>query len=136
MSNGPFYFGVWTGTKAGHYMFGVDGRMLSRAERSVLPWREGEIDCAMQPSADKDDSYNPNRDETQGHAAIHHKDGWTALCMWDRSEDLRGGCNSNFFFEGTFSFDQMVEMSKNSFQKVWDRFKFPVVLVDDPASRP
>jgi hypothetical protein len=73
----------------------------------------------------------PHHEQVQGHAALHQKDGWTAICFWDRSEDKRGGCNSNFFAHGIFTFDEMVQISKEIFPTVWARFNFPVILVQN-----
>ena len=67
--------------------------------------------------------------EIQGHAIIHHRNGWTALALWDRSVDTRGACNSTYFAEGTFTFDEMVDMAKTRFSYRWNKMKFAVVDV-------
>jgi len=40
--------------------------------------------------------------------------------------DERGACNSNYFAEGTFTFEQMVEMAKTRFAHRWNKMKFEV----------
>jgi hypothetical protein len=122
------YFGCWTDTGGGHYLWNTRGDHAGHTERQKLPWDQ--IDGVLQPGCNLHgkDMY-PRRQEIQGHAALHHKEGWTALCFWDRSEDIRGGCNSNFFARGIFNFDEMVQMAKAMFPIVWERFNFPVLLV-------
>lgn len=51
--------------------------------------------------------------------------------QWDRSVDKRGACNSNYFAEGDFTFEQMVTMAKARFAPRWDKMKFEVRLVFD-----
>lgn len=59
---------------------------------------------------------------------IHRRDGWTALSFWDRSIDKRGACNSNYFAEGTFTFEEMVALAKERFPDRWACMKFEVHL--------
>ena len=37
----------------------------------------------------------------QGEAIIHHKNGWTALSLWDSTIDTRPGCSSTYLAKGT-----------------------------------
>lgn len=59
--------------------------------------------------------------EQAGIAKIHHKNGWTAIALWDRSVDTRGGCNSTYFAKGDFSFEEMVKMAKERFSERWKK---------------
>lgn len=63
------------------------------------PWGDSIDGRAMYPSNGR-----------QGHAALHHKDGWTALCINDRSVDSRPGSHSAFLTEGTLTFDAMLAL--------------------------
>ena len=71
-----------------------------------------------------------NGPQEEGLALLHHKGGWTALSFWDRSIDSRGGCSSNFFVHGTFTFDQMCQIAEARFPSVWKRYKFKVRLLE------
>lgn len=129
-----FYFGPWE--RAGHYLHDERGSHIWRErDYPTLPWGD-ETDGGLQPHfedcAKKRSSYNrycncPRGPE--GVALIHHKNGWTALSFWDRSVDTRGACNSTYFAEGTFTFDEMVAMAKGRFAKRWNKMPFQVVDV-------
>ena len=118
------YFGCWTGKGAGHYLWTTLGAHIFPPQE--FPWKG--IDCVLQPGADPDNPYK-RRQEVEGHAALHHLTGWTAICFWDRSEDQRGGCNSNFFAHGTFTFDEMLRLAQAHFPIIMARFKFTISLV-------
>lgn len=113
-----FYFGPWD--EAGHYLFIEGGRSVTDELRGSFPFNEwkGDIDGALQPQDGSQD---------EGVALVHHKDGWTALSFWDRSVDTRPGSNSNYFAEGDFIFNEMVEMAKTRFAERWGKMKFEVV---------
>lgn len=114
-----FYFGPWD--SAGHHLYDENGRSVRN--RGSFPWNEWDsangIDGKLQPETE---GYY----QVEGVAAIHHKDGWTALSFWDRTVDTRYGCNSNYFAEGVFTFDEMVEMAKTRFAARWDKMNFEV----------
>ncbi len=131
MSAAPrmFYFGPWD--QAGHYLHDEHGVTVYRKERlGSFPWDEysGDhgIDGQLQPGCYKRDGHWCKGKETEGEALIHHKAGWTALSFWDRSVDTRGACNSTYFAEGTFSFDEMIAMAKTRFAYRWNKMKFEV----------
>jgi hypothetical protein len=128
-----FYFGPWD--HAGHYFFDERG---SSVREDLVPgfpfgYYAGKIsvDGCLQPGCPKpnDRLRRRTRAEVEGEALLHHIDGWTALCFWDRSVDRRGACNSNYFAEGEFTFEQMVEMAKTRFAYRWNKMKFEVRLV-------
>lgn len=133
MSTRMFYFGPWN--RAGHYLIDERGMSVRDSERGSFPWNEWSsgdrgIDGRLQPWSDGTFGENKryNRQEApEGVALIHHKGGWTALSFWDRSVDTRGGCNSNYFAEGTFTFDEMVAMAKERFAYRWNKQRFQVV---------
>lgn len=122
-----FYFGPWE--RAGHFLWREDGYRASWQEEQALPWAHG-IDGVLQPGCRQDprDGRWNHRGaaEVQGEALVHHKDGWTALSFWDRSVDTRGACNSTYFAEGTFTFEEIVEMARTRFAERWDKMNFTV----------
>lgn len=128
-----FYFGPWD--RAGHYFFDERGRNIDVYKIAGFPFgHRGDrvmVDGRLQPgSPDPNDRLRRRtRPEIEGEALLHHVNGWTALCFWDRSVDKRGACNSNYFAEGNFSFEEMVAMAKTRFAQRWDRMGFEVVLV-------
>ena len=133
-----FYFGPWD--QAGHYLFSEKGRSVyHEEERGTLPWHEmgyggkPTIDGNLQPRGPKPSWHREGPELPQGVAALHHLNGWTALSFWDRSVDTRGACNSTYFAEGTFTFEEMVEMSKTRFSERWNRMKFEVVPMETPC---
>jgi hypothetical protein len=122
-----YYFGCVE--RAGHFMFDIS---LHQAWRhSDCPWNpdKGEVDGKLQPHLPDCNKrvYCRCGSLPQGQALVHHKEGWTALSFWDRSVDSRGGCNSNFFANGTFDFDTMVMLAKHFFPTIWNRYMFEVV---------
>lgn len=128
MSIKMFYFGPWD--RAGHFLVDESGRNVPYQQRGSFPWNEdsGEIgiDCQLQPGCVKRYGRWKHGEETEGAALVHHKNGWTALCFWDRCVDTRGGCNSNYFAEGTFTFAEMVAMAKERFAYRWNKMPFLV----------
>lgn len=138
MSEEPImlYFGPWD--SPGHYLFWENGRselparVGGKQRPDEFPWNEMSsihgIDCELQPGCYRKDGRWKHGDEVEGHAALHHKVGWTALALWDRSVDRRGQSNSTYFAKGDFTFEQMVDMAKARFAHRWNKMKFEVVL--------
>jgi len=124
-----FYFGPWD--RAGHFLHDERGNSVLGEQRSGFPWDESTsshgVDCQLQPGCYLRDGRWKHGAEIEGQALIHHKDGWTALSFWDRSVDTRGACNSTYFAEGTFTFDEMVAMAKERFSFRWNKMNFEVV---------
>lgn len=71
--------------------------------------------------------------QTQGHALLHQKDGWTCIAFWDRSGDTRQGSNSAFLMEGTHTFDEMLKLAYEHFPVIFRRFGFPIIDVTPKA---
>ena len=122
------YFGCWTHSGGGHYLWVPEGHHAPREVQQRLPWAS--IDGVLQPGVIKGEVYHSGP-EPQGHAALHQKGGWSCIAFWDRSEDTRGGCNSNFFVRGTFTFAEVVQISQAHFPTIWERFPFKVICVDN-----
>lgn len=122
-----FYFGCHR--EAGHY-FWVPGMQYAWGVVRLIPWRS--VDPTLCPGADPDPNvYRRTRPEVEGEALLHHKDGWTALSFWDRSVDERGGCNSQFFAEGTHTFEEMLALAREHFPEVMKRFAFEIRLAPE-----
>lgn len=129
-----FYFGPWD--QAGHYFFAEGGRSTRIEDDPTFPFGhyggKVEVDGRLQPGCPSSDDrlQRKTRPEVEGQALLHHIKGWSALCFWDRSVDKRGACNSNYFAEGIFSFEEMVAMAKERFAERWNKMPFKVVLID------
>jgi hypothetical protein len=120
------YFGCVGGP--GHFFF-KPGLQRGRDIESAQPWG-WQVDGWLCPGTTVDRFGHPHTPihQLEGDAALHHKDGWTALAFWDRSCDARPGCNSVFLIKGEFDFDGAVREARQAFPEVWRRFKFPVQL--------
>lgn len=135
--NEPFmvYFGPWE--RSGHFMFDERGLEVPYREGETLTaWPYNEIDGTLQPGRvlwrDHWIQQGPMR---EGDAVVHHKDGWTALAIWDSSVDKRPGCSSTYIAKGTFTFEQMVEMAKARFSERWNKMRFQVIDVTSDSSK-
>jgi hypothetical protein len=112
-----FYFGPWNG-KGGHRLRDEQGFMVLQQHRVGVPWNDWHIDGKLQP----DLAMQP-----EGKAAMHWKDGWTALSFWDRSIDGQMMSSSTYLAQGTFTFEEMVELARTRFAERWNKMKFQVV---------
>lgn len=60
-------------------------------------------------------------------AAVHHKDGWSAIAFWDNSVDNRPGSNSVFMVDvPDLSFREICLLAEEHFPQVWKRFTVPI----------
>lgn len=82
----------------------------------ALPWGR-EIDDGLVPKFGGQDW-----------AAIHHKDGWTAVSFRDYSVDTRPGSNGSFIADGEFTFEEMMKRAEREFPAVFKRIG-PIRLV-------
>lgn len=123
---GPLY-------ESGHFFHYEDGHSTSRDEVDGVPWKAHEIDGPLQHGAPdpSDRLQRRTRPTVEGEAAIHHKDGWTALTFWDYTIDKRGGSSSTYLSEGVFTFPQMVVLARQRFPKRWAMMRFEVKLVSE-----
>lgn len=118
------YHGNWSKGSPGHHTWTRYGQRSGHIEER-LPWK----DLYKLPPASR--VMDTHVESPQGHAAVHFKDGWTALAFWDRSVDNRGNCMSCFLVKGDHSFDDMVKITREHFPSVWERFPFDVTCVED-----
>lgn len=92
------YFGCWGGV--GHFYYDANRQSLGISAKQLgLPWEH--VDGALTPG--KRDrrgrlDYDAMSKTQQGKAAIHYKDGWTAIAIHDFTVDSRPGSNSVFLF--------------------------------------
>ncbi len=127
-----FYFGPWD--RAGHYFFNEYGNDVDEGKIAGFPFGhcDGKIavDGRLQPHTCNKQPKDCHRGTCaqQGESLVHHIRGWTALSFWDSSVDTRGGCNSTYFAEGTFTFDEMAAMAKERFAFRWNKMNFKVFL--------
>lgn len=121
------YFGCIE--RPGHHLWAKEG------DHMVETWRREPEVCHRLGGLDGALCWNgrkeSGRDETEGRAFLTHRGGWTALAFWDRSVDRRGACNSVFLAPGVLTFEQLVRLARHHWPKVWERFTFPVVEVDE-----
>jgi hypothetical protein len=101
-----FYFGCWNRSGHGYWALGGSGLGLN-----VPPWGS---------SIDSKDMYPEGR---QGVARLHHKDGWTALSMADRTVDSRRGSHSTFVIEGELDYDEALAAARAQFPRVFARLE-------------
>jgi hypothetical protein len=104
-----YYFGCFE--RAGHYMWEPGGAWGPRSAPHdfVSPWGRYP-DGILAPKG-----------QSQGVAALHHKDGWTAISCWDQSVDSRPGSNSTFLLEGTYTFAEGLELATQFFPSIMSR---------------
>jgi len=120
-----FYFGPWD--QAGHHMRSAD----RPTDRSMeLEERRAESNFTRtNPWGCHVDGQLCSKNTTEGLALIYHKGGWTAMSFWDYTIDTRPGSHSTYLAEGTFTFEEMVEMAKSRFAERWSKMAFKVELV-------
>jgi hypothetical protein len=109
LSGQVFYFGCIG--DVGHFVWNIHGQRVA----NTSPWGD-EVDGGLCPAGK----------QVEGAASLHHEDGWTALAFWDRSVDSRPGSNSVFLIEGEYDFESAVEVAREAFPQIWQRFKFEV----------
>ena len=117
-----YFFGCWNGS-VGHYLHEPSGRTRWDVLESGQPWGYS-IDSNLTPPGPG--STSDRRVEIEGHAALHHKDGWTGLAWWDRSVDTRGACNAGLYARGTFTIEEMIALGREHFPHVMARFTYTI----------
>lgn len=110
-----FYFGCWDAI--GHFLRTPSGATVST---SKTPWGNA-VDGGLCPGGRDPLGRVHTEAQREGMAALHHKDGWTALAFWDRSVDTRYGSNSAFLAEGTLTLPQMMTLACESFPGIMAR---------------
>lgn len=109
------FFGVWPGTKAGHYLY---NRHAEMRREPVL----GFDGPTVRPIRG-DEDYNRQSPQEQGYARVTHIDGWTVVCCWDFTEDKRGGCNAAFAVPVIATGEDVLEAAKVAFPRKWKQLE-------------
>ncbi len=90
----------------------LDGGFAPRIRRGVVMVERSQV--------------SPGEELPEGHAALHHMNGWTVISFWDRSVDDRGASCSSFVVEGELPWAEAWEAAKTTFPTVVARYKFEV----------
>lgn len=114
--------GVWGHREAGHRFCWPGGSDVLAREGVRNPWGM-KVDGGLAPR--KWDSRRAP-ECPQGVAALHHKDGWTALSFWDRTGDSRSNSSSTFLFDAVLDFDAARVAAREQFPALFERFDFAV----------
>ena len=65
----------------------------------------------------------------------HHKDGWTAVAMWDRSGDSRGASCTVFLVHAEATTPQIIEAARIQWPQLFSRRGFPLANVEISHAR-
>lgn len=130
MNHEVYFFGCWNDS-IGHYLHDPRGRTRWDVLEIAQPWGY-DIDSKLAPPGPG--STRDRRIEIEGHAAIHHKDGWTCLSWWDRSVDTRGACNAALLVRGTHNEAEMLVLGRQYFPKIMARFTY-TITTEAPNAR-
>lgn len=115
-----YYFGVWSPSKLGHFLYDVNGSNMERRLPEDFPLRRWQcLDGGLLPL------HGPC---VEGQASFFFMNGWTFLSFWDCSGDKRPASNSTFLIRGMVpNFAIACEICGRHFPSIWNRFPFPVV---------
>lgn len=135
-----YYFGCYSSVHGGHGFHRPGGKSIRATDDGpVRSWACGigpwdQVDGTLAPVVGERRGYR-KIECPQGVAALHHKDGWTALAFWDRTGDHRGNSHSNFFFDEILDFDAAVAAARVAFPELFERFDFEIVPVATSGAR-
>ena len=103
------YFGCWDSVGHGYHRPDGSTPWHNRGDATdVTPWGWGV------------EKLSPHT-MTQGLAALHQLDGWTALAVDDFTVDGRGNSKSVFLFHDTLDFDQALFWAAEKFPRIFKR---------------
>lgn len=122
------YFGCKR--QVGHYLWLPNGRQPDRDDAVLGHNSAG-------PFRRLDGTLTPRDTTSQSAAAIHHRDGWTALAMHDYTVDSRGASNSVFVMDSDVSFESAWFYAQQSFPDVVKRIcdAAPIWLAQTEGAR-
>jgi hypothetical protein len=101
-----WFYGVWPGERAGHYVRDKHGNMQS-VSRGYYPWNTRE-----------------NRaEQNEGLFWHRHVDGRTHLLSWDRSADPRDNCAASFIVHDLVTPERALELARANFPSVFARIE-------------
>lgn len=126
-----YYFGVANGD-CGHYLYNKPWTQIPYTERnSCSPWKYYDLDGKQAPVLNPEKAnpetnkyyYLDRKEAPQGQVKVQHKDGWTILSFWDRTQDRRGASNSNFLIDKIVDFKEGIELAQTSWPQLFKRFQ-------------
>jgi hypothetical protein len=114
----------------GHYLWLPNGRQPDRDDPIFGSNAAG-------PFRRLDGTLTPRETTKQSTAAIHHRDGWTALGIHDYTVDSRGNSNSVFVMDSDLSFERAHAHASEAFPDVMKRIAGadPIRLVQTEGAR-
>lgn len=138
MTINVLYFGRWSRSYAGHYLFTSSGDTARNALGGRLPeslW-SGPLDGIYPRRPEfrtRDQREKDDEPQDQSAARMSLVDGWTVLAFWDRTADHRGNSNSAFLAPGSHTFDEMRALAREHFPGVMERIEAakPIYLRGD-----
>lgn len=117
-----YYFGCWQ--TSGHYLYHEDLRRIGYTGERSLPFSMRILDAGLLPEG------AGSQVEGQANYALisTQSETWSIVSFWDRSGDKRLSSNSAFIVKGHFNFSEVIEIAKQRFPRIWERFPFEVKL--------
>lgn len=107
----------------GHYIH----TKKTELDYPAIPWRH-KLDSGLLT-----DNYYGADTTPNGLTTFVTLDGWSALAFWDRSGDGRPGSNSVFFCHALVSPEELLGLAREQWPSVFDRPRFPVLRLPQPA---
>ena len=126
-----YYFGVANGD-CGHFCYEKPWTQIGYSTRNTFsPWKYYDLDGKLAPVLNPEKAnpetnkyyYLDRKEAPQGQVKVHHKDGWTALSFWDRTQDPRGASNSSFLIDKIVDFKEGIELAQASWPQLFKRFE-------------
>lgn len=115
-----YYWGCLPAKRMGHYLYNQSLEMVRNFDH-VLPFKANVLDSNLIPVGDG------KQPQGKCHRVLFESLGWwTVITFWDRSGDTRAGSNSAFIIQGKHNKAMMVQLAKDMFPSVFQRFTFPV----------
>jgi hypothetical protein len=111
-----YYFGAWSKDNLGHFLY-APGGSTSRRHEDELPFDHCILDASL---------LDRRKPQEEGRYRMVVMSGWTVLTFWDRSADSRLGSNSAFVARGVHHAKDLIDMAREAFPSVFERFKFPL----------
>jgi hypothetical protein len=117
------FFGCWR--DVGHFLHLPGGRHPKRDDPRFPTY------YSAGPFKSLDGWLTPSNTKKQSTAAVHHRDGWTAIGIHDYTVDKRGGANSVFVMDSDLSFDRALTYAREFFPAIVERISSaaPIVCV-------
>lgn len=138
-----YFTGVRPGAKAGHYCFTPDLRITNGRE-PPSPWVDqggsyplGDSKpcrAAWPEGYDQRGYWRMELPQPEGLGRVVRQDGWTLVCLWDRSADRRGGSHASFALQADLLPVEALAKARELFPAVFARIERHLeraVVLDD-----